>query len=84
MRFDLRDRRGVVLCGAKLEQDAGILEIARQLFEADDLLLEPGALPGDSQDLALVFPKARGERLLLELVDLGLEPRKVKDAPLAP
>jgi hypothetical protein len=48
------------------------------------LQLEIRPLPRDDLRLFLVFPEPLGERLLLQPVDLGLQFRKVKDAPLAP
>jgi hypothetical protein len=84
LRRDLGDRGFVVLRGSEVEQDDRVLEVARQLLDRADLLLDAGALARyDLRDL-LVVPEARRERLLLELVDLRLELRQVKDAPLAP
>jgi hypothetical protein len=84
LRPGLRDRRLVVLGGAEVEQDDRVVQVARQLLDGCDLLLDAGALARDDLRCLLVFPEARGERLLLELVDLRLELRQVKDAPLAP
>jgi len=80
----LGQRRLVVLGRAQLEQDAGVVEVARQLLDARDLRLEGRALAGDDLRLLLVVPEPRGQGLLLELVYLALESRQVKDAPLAP
>jgi hypothetical protein len=48
------------------------------------LQLEIRALASDDLRLLLILPEALGECLLFEPVDLGLQFRKVKDAPLAP
>jgi hypothetical protein len=84
LRDGLGDRPLVVLGGTQLEQDDGVVEVARELLDARDLLLQPRALAGDRLRLLLVVPEAGGERLLLEPVDFRLQLRKVKDAPLAP
>jgi hypothetical protein len=80
----LGDGRRVVLRGAELEQDPGVVDVALELLDARDLLLDPRALARDGLGLVRVVPEAGRQRLLLEPVDLGLEPRQVKDAPLAP
>jgi hypothetical protein len=82
--FDLGDDPGVVLRGAELEKDSGVVDVPDELFDALDLLLEAGALARDGLGFFGVVPEAGRQRLLLQAVDLGLEPRKVKDAPLAP
>jgi hypothetical protein len=74
----------VVLRRAEIEQDDGVLEVARELLDAGDVLLDRRAPAGDDLRLLLVVPEAGGERQLLEPVDLCLELRQVKDAPLAP
>jgi hypothetical protein len=84
LRRRLGDGRLVVLRRPEIEQDRGVLDVACQLLEAADLLLEPRALARDGLGLLLVVPEARGERLLLEPLYLCLELRQVKDAPLAP
>jgi hypothetical protein len=80
----LGDGGVVVALGPEVEQDDGVVEVARQLLDRADLLLEPGPLARDDLRLLLVVPEPRGERQLLEPVDLCLELRQVKDAPLAP
>jgi hypothetical protein len=80
----LGDDPGVVLRGAELEEDARVVDVPDELLDALDLLLEPGALARDGLRLVRVVPETGGQRLLLQSVDLGLEPGKVKDAPLAP
>jgi hypothetical protein len=84
LRGGLGDGRLVVLGGAEVEEDEGVVEVARQLLDAGDVLLDRGPLAGDRLRLLLVVPEPRGERQLLEPVDLRLELRQVKDAPLAP
>jgi hypothetical protein len=87
-RGGLRRRLGdgglVVLGGAEVEQDDGVVEVAREPLDAGDVLLDRRPLAGDRLRLLLVVPEPRGERQLLEPVDLRLELRQVKDAPLAP
>jgi hypothetical protein len=82
--FDLGDDVGVVLRGAELEEDSSVVDVPDELFGALDMLLEAGALARDGLGFVSVVPEAGRQRLLLQAVDLGLEPRKVKDAPLAP
>jgi hypothetical protein len=74
----------VVLRGAEIEQDDGVVEVARELLDAGDVLLDRRPPARDDLRLLLVVPEAGGERQLLEPVDLCLELRQVKDAPLAP
>jgi hypothetical protein len=74
----------VVALGAELEQDDGVVQVARELLDPGDVLLERRALPRDGLRLLLVVPEAGRERQLLQPVDLCLELRQVKDAPLAP
>jgi hypothetical protein len=74
----------VVLRRAEIEQDDGVLEVARELLDARDVLLDGRAPPRDDLRLLLVVPEPRGERQLLEPASLCLELRQVKDAPLAP
>jgi hypothetical protein len=84
LRRRLGDRGLVVLRRAELEQDDGVVQVPRQLLDRPDVLLDRRPLAGDRLRLLLVVPEAGGERLLLEPVDLGLQLRQVKDAPLAP
>jgi hypothetical protein len=84
LRGGLGDRRLVVLGGAEVQQDDRVVQVPRQLLDARELLLEAGALAVDDLRRLLILPEAGRERLLLELVYLRFELRKVKDAPLAP
>jgi hypothetical protein len=84
LRFDLGNHLLVALGRAEFEQHACVLDVARQLLDAADLLLEAGALSVDDLRLLLIVPEPGGKRLLLEPAYRGLELRKVKDAPLAP
>jgi hypothetical protein len=84
LRGCLRDGRLVVLGGAELEEDARVLDVADQLFDGADQLLERRALPVDRLRLLLVVPEPGRERLPFEALDLRLQLGKVKDAPLAP
>jgi hypothetical protein len=83
-RLGFGDGPGVVLGRAEFEKDARVVDVARQLLDAVDLLLERRAFAGDGLRLLRVVPEPGDQRLLLESVDLGLEPGQVKDAPLAP
>jgi hypothetical protein len=87
-RGGLRGRLGdgglVVLRGAEIEQDDGVVEVARELLDGGDVLLDRRAPARDDLGLLLIVPEGGGERQLLEPVDLCLELRQVKDAPLAP
>jgi hypothetical protein len=82
--FHLGHCSGVVFGGAELEEHHGVLEIARQFFDGAELLLDRRAATGDRLGLFLVLPEAGLQRLPLELGDLRLPLRQVKDAPLAP
>jgi hypothetical protein len=84
LRGRLGDRRLVVLRCAEIQEDDGVLEVASELLDAGDVLLDRRAPSRDDLGLLLVVPEAGGERQLLEPVDLCLELRQVKDAPLAP
>jgi hypothetical protein len=84
LRGRLGDGGLVVLRGAEVEQDDGVVEVARELLDARDVLLDRRAPAGDALRLLLVVPEPGGEGQLLEPVDLCLELRQVKDAPLAP
>jgi hypothetical protein len=84
LRFGFGDHLFVALRRAELDENAGVLDVACQLLDAADLLLETGAPSGDDLRLLLVVPEPGSERLLLQLVNRGLQLRKVKDAPLAP
>jgi hypothetical protein len=81
--FGLGDHRLVVLAGAEIEQDGGVVEVACELLDRREPLLEAGALTGDGLGLLLIVPEARGEGLLFEPIDLRFQLREVKDAPLA-
>jgi hypothetical protein len=84
LRGRLGDGGLVVLRRAEIEQDDGVVEVARELLDARDVLFDRRAPAGDDLRLLLLVPEPRGERQLLEPVDLCLELRQVKDAPLAP
>jgi hypothetical protein len=84
MRFGFADRGVVVLRRAELEEDDGVVEIARELFDRVDLLLDARSFARDGLRLLRVVPESGRERLLFELRDLRSQRREVKDAPLAP
>jgi hypothetical protein len=65
----------VVLGRAEIEQDDRVVEVPRELLDGLDLLLDGRPLSGDGLRLLLVVPEARRERLLLEPVNLRLQPR---------
>jgi hypothetical protein len=84
LRLRLGDGRGVVSLGAQLEERLAVLEIARELLGLLDQLLQRRSLAADRLRLLGVVPEAGRQLLGAELVDLALQLRKVKDAPLAP
>jgi hypothetical protein len=84
LRRSLRKRRLVALGDAKLEKHSRVFQVARQLFDGADLLLEASSAPRDELRLLLVLPETRRERAPLEVGDLGLQLGNVKGAPLAP
>jgi hypothetical protein len=84
LRLGLGDRGFVVLARAQFEEDRAVVDVARELLDGPELLLERRALAIDRLRLLLVVPEAGGERLLLERVDSGFQLRDVKGAPLAP
>jgi hypothetical protein len=84
LRGDLADGGLVVLGRAEVEQDDRVVDVARELLDAVDPLLERRALAVGGLRLLLVVPEPRGQRLPLELRDFDLQPGEVKDAPLAP
>ena len=69
---------------AEFEQDTGVVQVAGELLDRRYPLFDLGALPGDGLRLLLVVPETGGQCERLEAVDFGFQPRKVKDAPLAP
>jgi hypothetical protein len=81
--LDLADHGLVLLGRAELEQLLRVADVARELLDRVDLLLDVGALAGDRLRLLCVVPKIGSERRLVQTVDLVLELRDVKDAPLA-
>jgi len=84
LRLGLGDDRLVALGRSEFEQNGGVVQIARERLDRGDPLLYLGALARDGLRLLLVVPEAGGERERLEAIDFGFQPRKVKDAPLAP
>ena len=71
----------VVLGGAEIEQDGRVVDVARELLDAVDLLLERRALAVDGLRLLLVVPEAGRERLPLELRDFDLQLGRSKMPP---
>jgi hypothetical protein len=55
--FGLGDDPGVVLGGPQLEEDPRVVDVANELLDALDLLLEPGALARDGLRLVRVVPE---------------------------
>jgi hypothetical protein len=74
----------VALGGAELEEDVGILEVARELLDALDVLLDRSPPPPCGLGLLGVVPETRRKLLRLQALELCLQLGKVKDAPLAP
>lgn len=88
--LELRDLRrhffddGVVLLGdPELEELLRVFDVARQLLGRLDLLLDVRPLTRDLLGLLRIVPKPRSERRLVQAIDLLLQLRDVKDAPLA-
>jgi hypothetical protein len=82
-RGRLRDRRLVVRLGAELEENLRVLEIFLELLERRDGGFETRALARELLRFLVIVPKTGDERLLAELIYFSLQPRDVKDAPLA-
>ena len=80
---DLVDDALVLLGGAELEHLLRVVDVARELLDLVDLLLDAGALAGDRLRLLGVVPEAGSHRRFVQTIDLVLELRDVKDAPLA-
>jgi hypothetical protein len=79
----LLDDGVVLLRRAELEQLLRVRDVARELLDRRDLLLEVRALPRDPLGLLRVVPESRRERRFVETLDVLLQLRDVKDAPLA-
>ena len=76
--------RLVVLGGAELEVLARVVESRVELLDELELLLDRGALAEHAPAPSRGRSRTRGERLLVQLVELRVQLRDVKDAPLAP
>jgi hypothetical protein len=75
---------GVVLLGdTELEELLRVFDVPRQLLGRLDLLLDVRALTRDLLGLLRIVPKTGSEGRLVEALDLLLQFRDVKDAPLA-
>ena len=83
LRGDLFDDRVVFLRYAELEELLRVVDVARQLLRRLDLLLDARPLPRDLLGLLRIIPEPRSQRFLVEALDLLLQLRDVKDAPLA-
>jgi hypothetical protein len=81
---DLVDDPVVFFLRAEIEQLFRVVDVARELLDGLDGLLDARAFARDGLSLLLVVPKSGSERRLVELVDFRLQFRDVKDAPLAP
>jgi hypothetical protein len=80
---DCVDHAVVLLGGAELEELLRVVDVARQLLDELDGLLDRRALAVDGLGLLRVVPEAGSERGLVQAIDLVAELRDVKDAPLA-
>ena len=80
----LGDGRVVARVGAEIQEDLRVVDVAPELLERRDRLLEARALAGDRLRLLRIVPEPRNQGLLAELVDVLLQLGEVKDAPLAP
>jgi hypothetical protein len=81
--FGFGDRRLVVRFRAELEEHLRVLRVFFELLERGERGLEAGSLARELLRLLVIVPKTGDERLLAELVYFSLQPRDVKDAPLA-
>jgi hypothetical protein len=69
--------------GAELQQHEVVVDLARELLDAVDLLFDLGALPKERLCLRRVFPEGGGPGAIVQLFELPTQCRDVKDAPLA-
>jgi hypothetical protein len=83
LRRDLLDDGIVLLGDTELEELLRVFDVTRQLLGRFDLLLDVRALARDLLGLLRIVPKPRSEGRLVEALDLLLQFRDVKDAPLA-
>src|ERR1700690_974690 len=81
--FGFGDRWLVARFNAEIEEHLRVLDVLRELLEGVDVLLDPRAFARELLRFLMVVPKTRNECLLTELIDFALQPRYVKDAPLA-
>jgi hypothetical protein len=80
---DLCDHSFVLLGRPELEELLRVLDVPCELLGRLDLLLEDRALPRDLLGLLRVVPETGSERRFVEPLDVELQSRDVKDAPLA-
>jgi hypothetical protein len=73
----------VVLGRAELEELLRVVDVPRELLDLLDELLDARALAIDRLRLLRVLPEPWGERLFVQAIDILLQLRDVKDAPLA-
>jgi hypothetical protein len=73
----------VFLRDAELEELLRVFDVSCELLGRFDPQLDAGPLPRDGLGLLRVVPEPGGERLFVETLDLTLQFRDVKDAPLA-
>jgi hypothetical protein len=83
LRRDLLDHGVVLLGDPELEELLRIFDVPRQLLGRLDLLFDVRPLAGDLLGLLRVVPEPGSERRFVETLDLLLQFRDVKDAPLA-
>jgi hypothetical protein len=83
LRRDLFDDRVVLLRDAELEELLRVFDVPRQLLGRLDLLFDVRTLTRDLLGLLRIVPETGSERRFVETLDVLLQFRDVKDAPLA-
>jgi hypothetical protein len=84
LRLGVGDDRLVIFGGAELEVLGRVLDLPTELVRHLQLGFDGRALAQDALGLVVVVPEPWGQGHLGEIFELSLEPRDVKDAPLAP
>ncbi len=71
------------LFGAELEEREIVVEVAAELVDARELVFDLGPLAEQRLRLDLIVPEVGRAGAIVQLIELPLERRDVKDAPLA-
>jgi hypothetical protein len=74
---------GAAFFGPELEQGEVVVEVAPELLDAGDFLFDVGALAEQRLRFGLIVPESGRSGPIVQLIELPLEGRDVKDAPLA-